>query len=156
MTENPNDNKANIYEEKNYEFVRPVPAFIIAFVAMFAASKYMLDRQTGTMNSEYRGEITLGVYLVLFLCLIYSFIFFLREARKIHTHTRLPLFSYYWLLLAVAAISLYKVTSNLYFFEGVFETQKAISGATAFSWPAGMLPSLLARLAVHVIHKPSG
>ncbi len=156
MTENSNDNKANTYEEKNYEFVRPVPAFIIAFVSMFAASHYVLDRQTSTINSAYRGEITIGVYLILFLCLIYSFIFFLREAKKIYPHTRLPLFSYYWLCMAVAAVSLYKVTSNLYFFEGVFETQKAISGATAFSWPAGMLPSLLARLAVRMIHKPSG
>jgi len=47
------------------------------------------------------------------------------------------------------------VTRNLYFYEGTYETSKALAGSYAFGVPAAMLPLLLTRLIVSLIHKPS-
>jgi len=70
---------------------------------MHAAAVSMLDRKAGMMKSDYRGEITIGVYIYLFLALIYSIFFFLKEARASDRNLKFPFFlitGFCWLRLS--------------------------------------------------------
>jgi len=155
MTANPDDSNQNGYVEKNYEFVRPVPAFILGFVLLFASEIFLFDRKASMMRSDYRGEVTTGICLYLLLAFFYSIYFFLKEARKRHQYSKLPLFSYFCIFLAMAIFGLHASISNFYFFEGVYETAKSRAGIGLFHPPTAMLPLLLARMFVHLFHKPS-